>query len=130
MAVHTILMPKLGQTVEVSTIVRWHKQVGEQVKKGEVLFEIETDKSNLEAESFYEGTLLKIIVPEGVEVPVQVPVAFVGDPADPLPELPAPAAAPAPPPKAAAPAAPVAAAPAERQREQPAVQPPPAAPAS
>lgn len=95
--VQTVIMPKLGQTVEESTIVKWHKREGELVKKGEILFEIETDKAVLEIESFFEGTLLKIVVAEGQTVPVSVPVAFIGQPGDKIPEVkpisrPAPAA--------------------------------------
>jgi len=85
--VQTVIMPKLGQTVEESTVVKWHKREGEQVKKGEILFEIETDKAVLEIESFFEGTLLKIVVAEGQTVPVSVPVAFIGQPGDAIPEV-------------------------------------------
>ncbi len=63
--VQTVIMPKLGQTEEESTVVKWHKREGELVKKGDILFEIETDKAVLEIESFFEGTLLKIVVAEG-----------------------------------------------------------------
>lgn len=85
--VQTVIMPKLGQTVEESTVVKWHKHEGEPVKKGEILFEIETDKAVLEIESFFEGTLLKIIVAEGQTVPVSVPVAFIGQPGEAIPEV-------------------------------------------
>lgn len=85
---HIVIMPKLGQTVEESTILKWHKQVGDQVKKGEILFEIETDKAVLDIESFVDGTLLKVIVKEGETVPVTAPVAFIGQPGEPLPEIP------------------------------------------
>ncbi|MBU0716329.1 MAG: 2-oxo acid dehydrogenase subunit E2 [Verrucomicrobia bacterium] len=85
--VQTVIMPKLGQTVEESTILKWHKREGEPVKKGEILFEIETDKAVLEIESFFEGTLLKIVVAEGQTVPVSVPVAFIGQPGDKIPEV-------------------------------------------
>ena len=68
-----VIMPKLGQTVEESTIVKWHKREGDTVAKGDILFEIETDKAVLEVESFFEGTLLKILVPEGRTVPVTAP---------------------------------------------------------
>src|SRR5450759_834964 len=85
--VQTVIMPKLGQTVEESTVLKWHKREGEQVKKGEILFEIETDKAVLEIESFFEGTLLKIVVAEGQTVPVSVPVAFIGQPGDAIPEV-------------------------------------------
>lgn len=89
-----VIMPKLGQTVEESSIVKWHKKVGDPVKKGEVLFEIETDKAVLEAESFFDGYLIKIVVPEDVSVPVSSVVAYVGEKGekapDKVPEAPAP----------------------------------------
>ncbi len=101
----TVIMPKLGQTVEESTILKWHKHEGETVKKGDILFEIETDKAVLEIESFFDGTLLKIIVPENVAVPVSVPVAFIGAPGEAIPEITTPPpAARSTPPKASAPA--------------------------
>ena len=84
--VKAVVMPKLGQSEETVTIVRWRKQVGDTVAKGDILFEIETDKAVLEVESFYAGTLLKIVAREGVIVPVQSTVAFVGDPGEPVPE--------------------------------------------
>jgi len=85
--VKAVVMPKLGQSEETVTIIHWRKQVGETVAKGDVLFEIETDKAILEVESFYAGTLLKIVAGEGVTVPVQATVAFVGDPGEPVPEV-------------------------------------------
>src|SRR5208337_4617132 len=85
--VKAVVMPKLGQSEETVTIVRWCKQVGDTVAKGDVLFEIETDKALLEVESFFAGTLLKIVAGEGVTVPVQSTVAFVGDPGEPVPEV-------------------------------------------
>tara|TARA_B100000809_G_scaffold225751_1_gene236918 strand:+ start:594 stop:1952 length:1359 start_codon:yes stop_codon:yes gene_type:complete len=81
-----IIMPKLGQTVEESTIVTWRKNEGERIAKGDIIFEIETDKAVLEVESFYEGTLLKVFVQAGETVPVSVPVAFVGTPGDEIPD--------------------------------------------
>jgi len=85
--VKAVIMPKLGQSEETVKIVRWRKQLGETVAKGDILFEIETDKAVLEVESFYEGTLLKIVAGEGVTVPVQTTVAFVGNPGEPVPEV-------------------------------------------
>jgi pyruvate dehydrogenase E2 component (dihydrolipoamide acetyltransferase) len=92
--VKAVIMPKLGQSEETVKIVRWRKQLGETVAKGDILFEIETDKAVLEVESFYTGTLLKIIAGEGVTVPVQTTVAFIGDPGEPVPEVVLPAVAP------------------------------------
>jgi len=105
-------MPKPGQFTEECTILKWHKREGDPVAKGDILFEIETDKANMEVESFYEGTLLKIVVSEGGTVPVQATVAWIGQPGEAIPAAPppplAPPAAPIPPPPAApAPAGPV-----------------------
>ena len=85
--VRPITMPKLGQSEEVGTLVRWRKKVGDTVAKGDILFEIETDKALLEVESFFEGTLLKTIVQEGATVPINTTVGFVGDPGDTIPEV-------------------------------------------
>jgi pyruvate dehydrogenase E2 component (dihydrolipoamide acetyltransferase) len=93
-------MPKFGQMTEESTIVEWCKKEGDKVGKGEILFHVETDKSVMEVESFNDGTLLKIVVPAGVAVPVQSTVAFLGNPGEPIPAV---TAAP-PAPKATAPA--------------------------
>jgi pyruvate dehydrogenase E2 component (dihydrolipoamide acetyltransferase) len=83
---HPIIMPKLGQMTEESTIVRWLKQEGEAVAKGDILLEIETDKAVMEVESFFEGTLLKILAPEGRSVEVMTTVGFIGNPGEELPE--------------------------------------------
>jgi len=98
---HPILMPKPGQMTEECSIIRWLKKEGDPVAKGDVLFEIETDKAAMEVESFVEGTLLKIVVREGQSVPVQSVCGFVGKPGEALPEV----APPAKPAAAAAPAA-------------------------
>jgi pyruvate dehydrogenase E2 component (dihydrolipoamide acetyltransferase) len=90
----TVIFPKLGQTMEEGAIVKWRKQEGDAVAKGDILFEIETDKANLEVESFFEGTLLKILVGEGVTVPVNTVVGFVGTPGEKLPAVVPPPPAP------------------------------------
>lgn len=81
-----VLLPKLGQTVEESTIVKWHKSVGDTVAKGDILFEMETDKAVLEVESFYEGTLLKILAGDGDTFPVLTTVAYIGKPGEVVPD--------------------------------------------
>ena len=83
----TVQMPKFGQMVEESTIIAWKKREGDKIATGDILFEIETDKANMEVESFLDGTLLKILVKEGQTVAVQTPVAFVGNAGDTLPEV-------------------------------------------
>ena len=111
-----VLMPKFGQTVEESSIVKWHKKEGDAVKQGQVLCEVETDKAVMEVESPFDGTLLKIVVPQNVAVPVTSVVAYIGKPGDPIPAVPPlpPKAEPARRPAPAAPAPIVPAAPAVR----------------
>ena len=110
---NAVIMPKLGQTVEEAAIVKWHKQEGDAVAKGDILFEIETDKAVLEVESFYDGTLIKVYVPVNVTVPVSSTVGYIGEAGESVPDAPpaspVAAAAPAPEP-AAAPEAPAPAA--------------------
>jgi len=60
-----IPIPKLGQSEETVTIESWKVKEGDVIKKGDVLFEVETDKAVLEVESQFEGTLLKIIIQAG-----------------------------------------------------------------
>jgi pyruvate dehydrogenase E2 component (dihydrolipoamide acetyltransferase) len=97
-----VILPKLGQQTEESTIVKWHKKEGDAVKKGDVLFEMETDKAVLEAESFFEGTLLKILIAEGITIPVNTVVGYIGAPGEKVPDTPPPGAVPVPGPAPAA----------------------------
>jgi pyruvate dehydrogenase E2 component (dihydrolipoamide acetyltransferase) len=80
-----ILLPKFGQMTEHSVIVEWRKQEGQRIAKGDILFTVETDKSVMDVESFDEGTLLKIVVPPGVSVPVHTTVGFLGRPGEAVP---------------------------------------------
>ncbi len=82
---HRVLLPQLGQTMEEGTIEKWHKQEGERVRKGEVLYELTTDKATLEVEAFAEGVLKRIVVAEGQTVPVNDLIAIIGDEEDELP---------------------------------------------
>ncbi|MFA6272865.1 MAG: E3 binding domain-containing protein, partial [Patescibacteria group bacterium] len=91
-----VILPKLGQTMEEGAIVKWHKKEGDPVKKGDILFEIETDKAALEVESFFEGTLIKILIGESITVPVNTVVAYVGEKGEKAPDQPAVVAAPKP----------------------------------
>ena len=60
-----VILPKLGQTMEEGTIVEWFKQEGDEVKRGEILFTVESDKATLESESPGRGILRKILVSGG-----------------------------------------------------------------
>ncbi len=93
-----VIFPKLGQTMEEGAIVKWLVKEGDVVKKGDILFEIETDKANLEVENFFEGVLLKIYIREGTTVPVDTIVGYIGTPGEKVPEAPPkPQSAPPPP---------------------------------
>jgi pyruvate dehydrogenase E2 component (dihydrolipoamide acetyltransferase) len=81
-----VTLPRLGQGMESGTIVRWLKSEGDQVQKGEPLYELDTDKVTQEVEADVGGVLLKILVNEG-EVPVGTPVAFLGNAGEDLPEV-------------------------------------------
>ncbi len=74
-----ISMPRLSDTMQEGTITRWLKKAGDEVKKGEILAEVETDKANMEIESFDAGVLEQILVQEGETAPVGQPIAIVGD---------------------------------------------------
>ncbi len=125
-----ILMPALSPTMEKGNLAKWLKKEGDQVKSGDVIAEIETDKATMEVEAVDEGTLAKIVVPEGTaDVPVNQLIAVLagegedvkaaaaqaGSSAAPAKPAPAPAPKPSAPPPQAAPAA------------KPAAPPPPAA---
>jgi pyruvate dehydrogenase E2 component (dihydrolipoamide acetyltransferase) len=78
-----IVMPKAGQSMEEGTITKWRVQPGATIKKGDVIFEIETDKATLEVEAVDEGRLARIVLPEGGCVKVLEPVAYLaGNDAD------------------------------------------------
>jgi pyruvate dehydrogenase E2 component (dihydrolipoamide acetyltransferase) len=93
----TVVMPKMGDTMEEGKILAWRKKVGDPVARGDSLAEIETDKVNIEAESFAEGVLRKILVQEGESAAVGAPIALVGAPDEALPgdDTQAPSAQPA-----------------------------------
>lgn len=75
----TVTMPKLGFDMAEGVLVRWVIPLGGQVNRGQVLAEIETDKATVEVESSHTGTLLKYLVSEGDIVPVNAPIAVVGE---------------------------------------------------
>ncbi len=74
-----VLMPRLSDTMEVGVIASWHKNVGDTVKKGEVLAEIETDKATMELESYKNGTLLHIGAQQGEKIPVNGLLCIIGE---------------------------------------------------
>jgi pyruvate dehydrogenase E2 component (dihydrolipoamide acetyltransferase) len=81
-----VKLPRLGQGMEVGTVVKWLKAEGDKVEKGEPLYELDTDKVTQEVEAEAAGVLLKIAVPEG-EVPVGTTIAFIGEQGEPVPDV-------------------------------------------
>src|SRR6476660_8976078 len=73
-----ILMPRLSDTMTEGVIAAWHKKVGDSVKKGELLAEIETDKATMELESYKDGTLLHIGTDKGGKLQVNDLLAIIG----------------------------------------------------
>ena len=116
-----IKMPKMSDTMTEGVIAAWHKKVGDKVKSGDLLAEVETDKATMELESYDNGTLLHINIPEHGSVPVDGVIAIIGNPGEDFsallngggevpkaeaPKAPAPTETPAVAPAAATPAAP------------------------
>src|SRR5947209_10742549 len=73
-----IAMPRLSDTMQEGTIARWLKSPGDEIKKGDVLAEIETDKATMDLEAYEAGTLQQILVQEGETVPIGQVVALIG----------------------------------------------------
>ncbi len=80
-----VIMPKAGSEMVEGEIVKWFKQEGEEVKAGEPLLEIVTDKVNMEVEAEASGTLLKILAQAGEVVPVVTTIAWIGNPGEAIP---------------------------------------------
>ena len=74
----TIMMPKLGFDMQEGTLVRWVRNEGETINKGDVLAEIETDKATVEVESSASGVVRRLLVDQGAVVPIGAPIAIVG----------------------------------------------------
>jgi pyruvate dehydrogenase E2 component (dihydrolipoamide acetyltransferase)/2-oxoglutarate dehydrogenase E2 component (dihydrolipoamide succinyltransferase) len=89
-----VIMPALGMAQETGLIVAWHKQPGDAVAKGDILFEVETDKATMEVEAAGDGFLTDVVAGEGTDVPVGNVIAKISDSAESA--APAPEAAPAP----------------------------------
>lgn len=71
-------MPKMSDTMTEGVMAKWHKKVGDKVKSGDVMAEVETDKATMDLESYWDGTLLYIGVEEGKAVPVDAIIAVIG----------------------------------------------------
>lgn len=82
-----ILMPRLSDTMTEGVIAAWHKKVGDSVKKGELLAEVETDKATMELESYKDGTLLHIGIDKGGKLQVNDLLAIIGAPGEDISQL-------------------------------------------
>jgi pyruvate dehydrogenase E2 component (dihydrolipoamide acetyltransferase) len=87
-----IQLPALSPTMKEGKITKWLKKAGDKVSSGDAIAELETDKSNLEIESYEDGYLLQIVVKEGESAPVGAPIAYVGEKGEKV-ETPAPKSA-------------------------------------
>jgi pyruvate dehydrogenase E2 component (dihydrolipoamide acetyltransferase) len=110
-----VKLPRLGQGMDEGKILNWLKAEGDKVAKGDELYEVETEKVNMEVEAPAAGTLLKIVVGPGEQVPIGTVIAWLGEPGEAVPDAPsangaAPAAAPSQTPAAPAPTTPAPAA--------------------
>ncbi|MDX2273104.1 MAG: dihydrolipoamide acetyltransferase family protein [Cyanobacteriota bacterium] len=77
--IHEISMPALSSTMEVGKIVAWHKSAGDRIEKGENILVVESDKADMDVESFYSGILASIVVPAGESAPVGAAIALVAE---------------------------------------------------
>jgi pyruvate dehydrogenase E1 component beta subunit len=118
-----VLMPALSPTMTEGKLAKWLKKIGDQVKSGDVLAEIETDKATMEVEAVDEGELLKILVPEGTDnVAVNAPIAVLGTKGESVAAAPAPKSDAKADPKSAAAAPTAAAHPAPKATPAPAAE--------
>ncbi|MCF2972449.1 2-oxo acid dehydrogenase subunit E2 [Synechococcus sp. Nb3U1] len=77
--IHEVSMPALSSTMEMGKIVSWLKQPGDRVEKGENILVVESDKADMDVESFYAGILASIVVPAGGTAPVGAPIALIAE---------------------------------------------------
>src|SRR5258705_13376455 len=82
-----ILMPRLSDTMTEGVIAAWHKKVGDKVKKGDLLAEVETDKATMDLESYKDGTLLHIGTEKGGKLQVNDLLAIIGAPGEDISSL-------------------------------------------
>lgn len=92
MAVTEVVMPSMGADMTEGAIARWIKTEGDEISRGDILAEVETDKAVVEMEAYGNGILRKVIIGEGVTVPVGQIIAIIADADEDLPDVDAPAA--------------------------------------
>ena len=77
-----ITMPALSPSMTEGVLAKWHKKVGDTIKPGEVIAEVETDKATMDLEAFDKGTILQISAPEGSKVAINGRIAIIGEPGE------------------------------------------------
>ncbi len=82
----TVLVPQLGNTVESVILLEWRKNEGDTIRTGDILCEVETDKTTMEVEATAGGTILKRLGEPGDELAVKSPLVVVGEPGEPIPD--------------------------------------------
>ncbi|HKJ67251.1 MAG TPA: biotin/lipoyl-containing protein, partial [bacterium] len=71
--------PQVGQDIETAILVAWRVKAGEEIRKGDVIAEVESDKATFEVEAFASGTVVELLYEEGDEVKVLKPIAYIGE---------------------------------------------------
>ena len=84
-------MPALSPSMTEGVLAKWHKKVGDTIKPGEVIAEVETDKATMDLEAYDKGTILQISAPEGSKVAINGRIAIVGEPGEKVDSFSAPA---------------------------------------
>ncbi|MFS8822836.1 biotin/lipoyl-containing protein, partial [Synechococcus sp. W60.2] len=77
--IHELSMPALSSTMETGKIVAWLKNPGDRVEKGENILVVESDKADMDVESFHSGILASILIPAGESAPVGAPIALIAE---------------------------------------------------
>ena len=111
-----VIMPQMGFDMTEGMVVRWLKREGDTVTRGESIAEIETDKATVELEAYETGVMARILVSEGVMVPVGETIGLIAEPGEQVSDIPVPSQTA--PPVAAPPTAPAAAPPAPHRRRR------------
>ena len=84
---NAVIMPRQGQSVESCIIGKWHKQEGDAVKEGDILFTYETDKATFDETAKQDGTLIAVFFEEGDDVPCLMNVCVIGEPGEDVSEF-------------------------------------------
>ena len=82
-----IVMPQMGYDMREGTVVKWHKTEGDEVARGDVLADIETDKATVEFEAYTSGVIGRIVAQEGQVVPVGELIAIITKPGEAIPDV-------------------------------------------